>query len=67
MAQLIYKKTAKAPCPRCKDEFTMISTYHFGVTFLAECGGCGFGRSAGDNEEMALIRLHGKYLECKES
>ena len=63
MANLIYKKLLKTNCPRCGASEATVSIYHFGATYQAECSGCGFGRATGDNEEIALSRLYGNFLE----
>lgn len=63
MAHTIYGKTAKTSCPRCGGKTVRIATYHFGATYMAECADCGYGKSYGDNEAMALARLYGEFLE----
>ncbi len=66
MANNIYQLPAKSECPRCGHSEATISTFHFGVTYKAECSKCGFGQVLGDDEAMALARLYGKYLERKD-
>jgi ribosomal protein L37E len=59
MAHQIYEVTVTKLCPRCGSNRVRIT---FGTTYLAECAGCGFGKSYGDNEKMAQFRLYEKYL-----
>lgn len=37
MAHQIYKKEARANCPRCQCKTARLQTFHFGVTYMAEC------------------------------
>jgi hypothetical protein len=59
MAHQIYEQRAKKSCPRCGCGEVRIAIYHFGATYTAECAECAFGKSDGDNEAMAIARLHG--------
>lgn len=67
MANTIYTKETNIVCPRCKSFTTTISTYHFGATYKAECSKCGLGQVTADNEEIALARLNGCYLEYRQT
>ncbi len=62
MAHEIYLKPAKMACPRCGNKNARVSIYHFGSTYYAECSECAFGTVHGCNEDMALARLYGNYL-----
>ena len=65
MAHQIYKKEMQRPCPRCGCKEARLATYHFGATYSAECADCAFGNITGDNEDMAMARLHGQCLEAR--
>ena len=63
MANKIYKINGlKKDCPRCGCEQARICVYHFGATYTAECADCEFGKCTGDDEETAMARLYGNFL-----
>ena len=66
MAHRIWEEEFKKECPRCGSKKVRLSTYHFGATYQAECAECSFGQITGDNQEMALARLNGNYLEANQ-
>ena len=64
MANSITKKEMNINCPRCGSNQAHVMTYHFGVTYKAECASCSYGKNTtGDSENIVLARLKGFYLE----
>ena len=63
MAHSIYEKDIDVECPRCKSKKIRIAVYHFGATYTAECFNCGYGKSYGDDEDMAIARHRGECLK----
>lgn len=66
MAHSVETYPSPKSCPRCGRKEMLVSTYHFGVTWHAECKGCGLAGKSGDDLDTAKARLNNAFYEYEE-